>query len=538
MTRRPTSRPAPLSDPQAALTPQPAVPKPVDPKQEPIVSLAKINTTLRGQTKQINKQLDVADKQLEVADKAAGDIHSTKEAIVELLKQQQTSFDTLESRRERPEVGGSGTPGGIAPPSIARPSTNESDGVSSLQNLMNNILGSVIGNNLSFQKAGAAALGGFLGRTVKWGVVGFALDEAMNMALEGFDITPEMAAEIRGDGQRAIGAGITAKFLGLKGKYALVAAAVGYMYEDISAMVDRLALQEGVVKDTIDTLDKATGGYGTEVVKTGATVGTGILALAALNRAKAAGGILFRGAQNLVTKGAPIVANAAWAGLKNTAQAGRAAIPSVLSAVKSKAGAAYRTGMQAVAHAGATGIVPLAATAGTLALLSKSVYDYKQMLADYPQLAPMNNGQGPGLVLGRYLIDNNLIDQAIEEQKRKGTYNNRPKRETTQEVPTIDPRTGSILPPGLTTGIDPSAILNYLDNTAKTSPIVPGSNPVGKPITMAPPPPSAPQVVVVPVPTPAPSGGGKSGGSSTAIISPPVSSVDHLDLYDRVIRSN
>jgi hypothetical protein len=528
--RRPTQRTQHTMDPSGALTP------PVDPKQEPVVSLAKINTTLKGQTKQINKQLEIADKQLEVADKSAVDIHATKEAMLEILKQQQSdNLDAIESRRERPEIGNSGTPGGITQPTPVRPSMDKSDAVSGMQNLMNNIVGSVIGHNLSFRTIGAAAVGALLGRGIKWGAVAFALDSIMNMALENFDVPPDLVDEIKGDAQRAIGTGFLAKMLGLKNQYAMIAAALGYFYEDISAWVQNLAGQEGIIQDAVKWLDQYTGGQGETALSLGTAAGTGLLANFLLNKLKTAGGKLIVGAKNTIVKGTPVVANAAWRGLKNVGSAARNAVPSVLSAVKSGASSVYQHGMRAVSAAGATGIVPLAATVGTMALFGKATNDYKQLLEDYPELKPMNNGQGPGLVMGKYLIENDLIKPAIEEQKRGGTYNNHPARETTREVPTIDPHSGAMLPSGVTLGLDPSSILDYLN---KQSPIVPGANPIGKPITTMGQNNNAPQIVVVPVPTPAPGGGGKGGSSSTAIITPPVSSVDRLDLYDRVQRVN
>lgn len=115
---------------------------------------------------------------------------------------------------------------------------------------------------------------------------------------------------------------------------------------------------------------------------------------------------------------------------------------------------------------------PIAATAGTVALLGAATSEYKQLLQENPELEGMRNGAGPGLVLGKYLVEHNLVDQAIAHSKNEGMYKMPVQMSTTQEQPSltlpVQPPAASVLPRN--TDVDNEALRQFLESTPQAQP--------------------------------------------------------------------
>ena len=78
---------------------------------------------------------------------------------------------------------------------------------------------------------------------------------------------------------------------------------------------------------------------------------------------------------------------------------------------------------------------PLGAALATVGLLGVATNEYQQMLEEHPEMQGMNNGAGPGLVRGRYLLEQGLLDEAIEYERSQGTYRPPMDLQTTREPP-------------------------------------------------------------------------------------------------------
>jgi len=116
---------------------------------------------------------------------------------------------------------------------------------------------------------------------------------------------------------------------------------------------------------------------------------------------KFAAGLIGSGIKKLVGGTAAAAATAASSGLAN----------------------AFKSLSKLIPGAGAAAAAaPLAVTAGTVAVLGNAVNSKLEMEEQYPELRGLNNGAGVGVVQGRYLIENGLIDQTIQEQRNQGTY--------------------------------------------------------------------------------------------------------------------
>lgn len=69
---------------------------------------------------------------------------------------------------------------------------------------------------------------------------------------------------------------------------------------------------------------------------------------------------------------------------------------------------------------GGAALAPLAIGAGTVAILAAATSRYKDLMEQYPEMAAMNNGAGPGLTNASYWSQHpEIMAGAIEEDKRK-----------------------------------------------------------------------------------------------------------------------
>lgn len=480
------------------------------------MTLAVVNQTLLEQNK-------ILVGQAEQTELMVAGINEIRDKIEEMIASQLSVYDALEKARERPQFGGNGSGGGMpALPSVGG-GGGGFQGLTGIENFFNNLFGTMLGG--AFGATVLSKVGTLLGRGLKWGAIAFAADSLLNMVFENFDVPENVAQELTGDTRRAVFGAAAARMLGLKGKWALIAAAAGFFYDEANNLIGWITENSESAKAAVDWLDSYTQKFGVDgqsAIAGAGSIAATAAAYAAGRKVVQGGMALARNAPQLIRRGAQAVATNA---------------PTVLNAMKGGASKLYGYGMRALSTAGFVGTAPLAATAATIGVLGASTDEYKDMLAQHPEMAPMNNGAGPGLVRGKYLIQNGLIEEAIQEEKRKGTYKPVIEREIGKAPTTMTLPASPLAPmvPGLSGDLDAGAIADFLATTPKT-PIVRDPNTVAIEEYLRSVTPAKPQVVVVPVPQPAPAPAAPRGGSSTSIFTPPVNTTDRLDLRDRISR--
>lgn len=482
-------------------------------------SLTIVNKTLQQQNK-------ILEDQQTLTQVMATSIDDVRERITEMLASQTSVYDALENARERPKFGPTGAPGGL--PALPRPggSTDENAaGLTAFQNFFNNVFGAMAGGAMGPMIAGA--VGGMLGKTLKWGAIAFAADKIMNLVFENFDIPADIAEGIQGNVQRGLFAGFGASMLGLKGKWRVMAVAAGFFYDETNKLINWITENSEAAKAAMDyARDKM--GIDLQGPLAGAAAFVGpLLAWEAGKRVVGATGRV----AGMAGRGAAGLARSVPAALRAGATFATTQAPRVIGAAKSGARTALNQGMRGLSFVTSAAGAPVTAFAGTMAIFGGATMGYKDLLEQHPELAGINNGAGPGFVNGRYIVENGLIDEAIEESKRQGNYKLPQNRPTSQGAMSLNMGPSPAMP-SFSGGGDAAAILDYL-NSAPT-PIVPTPGGTAERLrTFGPPP---PQVVVVPVPTPAPAApsGGRGGG--TAIFTQPVPTTDRYDHRDRINR--
>lgn len=484
---------------------------------------------LVDQERGLEKQTDILSKQQDILERTGDDVDTVKmnttmihSLIAEMLvNQEEAKFDALEDKRERrpqlapPGSGGPSIPGAIGGALAANALTGA-------ENLMNNILGGLVGGALGPKLV--AGVSGLLGKGLKFGAIALAADAILNMVFENFEVPPDIANSIIGDTRRSIFGALIGSFFGKK----LVGAVAGMIYDDVLPFVQN----NDITKQVSDLIDPYTSEFGLDGDSVVAGATSTAAAMAGLYAVKKLPSLIRgagRGLSSLATKVGPAVlstvkatGSAAW----NAAKLGARALPAIANAAK--------TGITTIAT---TANAPLLAAAATVGTLGYATAEYKDLLAEHPELAPMNNGAGPGLVQGRYLVENNLVDQAIDDQKRRGTYKDMPAPAKTR---TYDPSATTLTPsaPVTIAPTDMKSIEDFINSTPKTPgpSIAPTSRSAPTADMLSHNNNKIPPVIIVPTPAPAAPASSSAGSSSTSIFTSPVGTVDRLDGMDRITR--
>ena len=130
---------------------------------------------------------------------------------------------------------------------------------------------------------------------------------------------------------------------------------------------------------------------------------------------------------------------------------------------------------------------PLGAALATVGLLSAATDEYQTMLEQHPEMQGMNNGAGPGLVHGRYLLEQGLLDKAIEYERSQGTYRPPLDLPTTRETPNlfnapIGLPDGTMIPMGPDGVPDADALRQYLDQLGAGPAVTPAPELASPPV--------------------------------------------------------